>query len=112
MKQKNNKEMEKYPHETKMITVTDDSSVWHPCFPDNKVEIKIFAANLRYKNENKYYGKVSAWGADDFGVEINFSANNKKTLMELYSHMKHYIYDEISDGVNLEWFYKHGFVNF
>lgn len=109
---KNNKENYKWPREEKMITVTDGDSSWHPCYPNNQVKVSIFAFSYEHRNKTKFYGKVSAWGTDDFGVEIEFSANDKKSLMALYEHFKHYIYDEIEDGVNLEWFYKHGFINF
>lgn len=98
----------KYPKETKMITVTDDGWVWHPCYPNNQVKVGI-SANCYGNNR---YVKVNAWGMDDFGVEIAYSCYDDEHLIEMYYHFKHYIYDKITDGTNLEWFYEHGFVKF
>lgn len=94
--------------ETKMVTVTDDSSVWHPCYPNNQVIVGISA----FCFEDKFYIKVNAWGADDFGVEIEYNCYNEIHLIQMYDHFKHYVYDKIVDGVNLKWFYEHGFVRF
>lgn len=97
-----------YLKETKMITVTDKSYVWSPCYPNNQVKVGISANCVR----DKFYIKVNAWGADDFGVEIEYNCYNEKHLIEMYNHFKYYIYDKITNGVNLEWFYEHGFTVF
>lgn len=100
--------MNNYPKETKMIIVTDDSDVWHPCYLGNQVRVGISANHYG----DNYYIKVNAWGMDDFGVEIEYNCYNEKHLMQMYNHFKYYIYDKIVNGVNLEWFYEHGFTNF
>lgn len=94
--------------ETKMITVTDENDIWHPCYPNNQVRVGISANRVG----DDFYIKVNAWGMDDFGVEIEYHAYSRSHLMEMYYHFKHYIYDKITDGVNLEWFFEHGFVRF
>ena len=100
--------MNNYPEETKMITVTDDNDVWHPCYPNNQVKVGI-SANHSF---DSFYIKVNAWGMDDFGVEIEYVCYGEEHLIYMYNHFKHYIYDKITNGVNLEWFYEHGFVIF
>lgn len=93
--------------ESKFITVTDDQYAWAPCYPNNQVKVSIFAMFFN----NRYYGKVNACGMDDFGVKIEFEANDREHILQLYDHFKYYIYDKIIDGINLEWFYEHGFLN-
>lgn len=100
--------MNNYPKETKMIIVTDNDDVWKPCYLGNQVRVGISAIGY----SNNYYIKVNAWGMDDFGVEIEYHCYNEEHLMQMYEHFKHYIYDKIVNGVNLEWFYEHGFVRF
>lgn len=92
--------------ESKMITVTDGDNVWTPCYPGNQVKVGISACH----GGDRFYIKVHAWGADDFGVEIYYECYGPGHLTKMYKHFKHYIYDKITDGVNLEWFYEHGFV--
>lgn len=94
--------------ESKFVTVTDPQYIWGPCYPNNQVEVSIC---IMFFN-NRHYGKIVARGMDDFGVEIEFTAYGREYLLGLYNHFKYYIYDKIADGVNLEWFYEHGFLNF
>lgn len=94
--------------ESKFVTVTDAQYIWGPCYPNNQVEVSIC---ITFFN-NRHYGKIVASGMDDFGVEIEFTAYDREHLFGLYDHFKYYIYDKIIDGVNLEWFYEHGFLNF
>lgn len=96
------------PSETKFITTSDGDEVWHPCYPDNKIEISISISWFDH-----YYVKVAAWGADDFGVELVFeNCSSKEHAEDIYNHYKTHIYDKIPDDVSLDWFYEHGFVNF
>ena len=100
--------MSKYAKETKLIAVTDEAWKWTVLYPDNKVQVSISANHIG----DSLYIKLNAWGMDDFGVEIEHTCHSVEHLMEMYEHFKHYIYDKIMDGVDLNWFYEHGFVDF
>lgn len=87
--------------EKRMLTVTDD---WFPCYPNSQVELRV--ALLNY---NQYYLKLSAWGLDDTGVEIELDADNEEDGMNKYKMLK-WFFDSIPDGVDRYWFYDHGFI--
>ena len=89
--------------ESRMVTVTDD---WCPCFPDNQVCLSIRA----YKGCGRtYYVRVSAFGADDMGVALYYTSSSPEYVYGLYKHWKQWIYDRVPDGVDVGWFYEHGF---
>lgn len=87
--------------ETHMVKVTDD---WHPCFEGGYVRLKISQQFFR-----EYYCVISAWGADDTGVEMQFSSAYPEYVDAIYDRWKKYIFDRVPDGVTREWFYEHGF---
>ncbi len=53
---------------------------------------------------------LSAWGADDMGVEMQHSFDMVELADARYNHWKKYIFDRITDGVSEECFFEHGFV--
>lgn len=84
------------------VIVTDD---WYPCFDGNKAGI---ALSLNKSGKN-YTVIFSAYGADDFGMVMKFNSSSCECAHDVYQHWKKYIYDRVPDGVNVEWFYEHGF---
>ena len=82
------------------ITVTDN---WYPCYKGHKVKLSI--GLYFFKN---YYIKLSAWGADDFGLEIEENFQNESDAMMRYKELEPY-FRSIPDGVNKRWFRQQGF---
>ena len=89
--------------ETRMVKVKDD---WYPCFEGGYVCLRIAQHFF-----NEHYCKISAFGADDTGVEMEFSYPTKGAVDAVYDRWKKYIFDRVPDGVTREWFYEHGFLN-
>ena len=86
----------------KMITVTDD---WFPCFEGNQVEVTL--GMYFFKN---YYLILSVWGADDCGVEMQYTALDENDGKAKFDEWKK-IYDSIPEsGIDRDWFYERGFV--
>ena len=98
------KNMFKPKRASRYVQVTDD---WHPNIDEDKIELTILTGDFM-----GYYVKIVAMGDDDDGVELYYSASNPESLEYLYDHLKRYIYDRVPDGVDHEWFYEHGFLNF
>lgn len=88
--------------ESRMVTVTDD---WYPCFKDNQIGINLHM----YVSGKEYKVIFSAYGYDDFGVCMRFSSTSCEQTHSVFKHWKRFIFDRIPDGVNVEWFYEHGF---
>lgn len=90
-------------HEKKqrMITVTDN---WHPCFDENKVRLTLSLNFFR-----NYYVKLSAWGADDTGVEIEYDTSDYDDAVAHFATLEKF-YESIPDGVNRRWFLRNGFL--
>ena len=92
--------------ESRMITVTDD---WYPCYPGNQVVLTI-TARRHLGHEDAYYARMSVWGADDTGIEMVYEAYTSPVMAySIYERWKKYIFDRVPDGVDMEWFYEHGF---
>ncbi len=90
---------------SRMVTVADN---WCPCFPDNQVCLNICA----YKGTGRtYYVRISAFGADDMGVELYYTSSYPEEVYGRYNHWKKWIFDRVPDGVDVGWFYEHGFWN-
>ena len=88
--------------ECRMVKVTDD---WYPCFDDSSVKLSIMTQSFG----DMYYCKIMAWGADDTGVEIEYTSQELAMVNGIYDHWKRYIYDKVPNGVNRTWFFEHGF---
>lgn len=86
----------------KDIVVTDD---WYPCFEGNKVHISMFVTNVR---DSKFV-RICAWGADDFGVELDYKGPNFESLVWHYDFWKTHLFDKIPNNIDVNWFYEHGF---
>ena len=85
------------------VVVTDD---WYPCFPDNKVHMYISA----YKGSGKeYVVRIGVFGMDDFGIALSYNSKYPEEIYGLYNHWKKWIFDRVPDGVDVTWFYEHGF---
>ena len=85
----------------RQVVVTDD---WYPCVGGNKVDLHLmlFCYSSGYKDYGDYCVKLTAWGGDDTGVEI------EKICWDLPSALKEYnkmleIYNTIPDGVSRRW---------
>lgn len=90
----------------KMIKVTDD---WSPCFENNTVKVSMF---LTYVPEHNWcFVRILAWGADDFGLEMDYTDFNYDNLIAKYNKWKSDIYDNAVDGINKKWFRDRGFYN-
>lgn len=87
----------------RMVEVNDD---WYPCFPGNKVRLRLSLSLLYFK---LYYIKLSAWGADDTGVEIECHASDFQDAADKYNTLSK-VYDSVPDGCDRQWFFDHGFV--
>ena len=90
----------------RMITVTDD---WYPCFEGNSVKLSMF---ISYADELHYhFVRICVWGADDFGLEMNYDDTDYNNLISKYNEWKERIFDKADDGINQDWFYNLGFYN-
>lgn len=89
-----------YQKKERMIRVTDN---WHPCFGGNKVRLRLSLCYFRH-----YYVKLSAWGADDTGVEIELGASDLAEANQKYQELEK-LFDTVPDGVNRKWFLDNGF---
>ena len=84
------------------VVVTDD---WYPCFDDNRIHVSL---SLRKSGKN-YVVLFSAYGADDFSVCMRYESDFSEHSNSVYYNWRSYIFERIPDGVNVEWFYEHGF---
>lgn len=92
--------------ESRMVTVSDD---WCPCYPENQVEM-IICARRGFGHKDTYHTRISVWGADDTGVELEYEAYGDHTAAyAIYEHWKKYIFDRVPDNVDMEWFFERGF---
>jgi len=90
-----------YKRETRKIFVKDD---WYPCYSGGYVVLSIVQTHF----QEDYWCKVSAWGADDTGVELEYHGS-PTAVKGMYEHWKKYIYNRVPDGITREWFFEHGF---
>lgn len=90
-------------YKERFITVTDD---WYPCYPEQKIQLSL--TMYRYP---VYIIRLTAFGMDDTGVEIVYTETRGKTAEKLYNELKA-IYDSIPDGIDMQWFFDHGFERF
>ena len=90
----------------RMVTVTDD---WHPNYEGNKVKLSIFLSYMNKPDFHTCFVRMCVWGADDDGMEIDYTGIDYDDLKWHYDLWKKNIFDKVPDGVNKEWFYEHGF---
>lgn len=91
--------------EHKRIKVKDD---WYPCFDGDEIGVTI---QYFYLNREKTYTVlISAYGKDDYSVELRRETLSKSAALDLYRFWKKYIFDCIPDGITVDWFYEHGFI--
>ena len=107
-----------YCESTKMIKVTDD---WYPNFDEDKIKVSIIMSyhdNIPANDEYPYdipaggFVKIVACGADDTGVELEQRGEFSQRYFEyIYNFWKENIFDKIPNGINIQWFYEHGFLD-
>ena len=91
----------------RMVTVTDD---WYPCFEGNQIRLSIMMNHCKRNNKDVYWVRICAWGADDFGLELDYDAGPHFDMAQsIFQQWKEKVYDVIPDGVNQDWFYDHCF---
>lgn len=91
----------KHRSEERMIQVIDD---WYPCHEGGFVKLRI--SQYFYK---EYYCILSAWGADDYGVEMKYSSAYPEYVDAMYDRWHKYIFERVPNGIDKEWFFEHGF---
>lgn len=99
--------------EHRMVKVTDD---WFPCYPNGEIDLSITLRSYKPypgagEKHTVYCVKIAAWGLDDTGVELEFSIEDGRGYAEgRYAFWKKHIFDKVPDGIDMMWFYEHGFV--
>ena len=91
----------KRKREERMVKVTDD---WYPCYDGGLVKLSILQNFFK-----EYYCIISVWGADDYGLEMQYSSAYPECVDAMYERWKKYIFDRVPDNVDKEWFFEHGF---
>lgn len=87
----------------KMVQVTDD---WSLCFENNCVMMTL----KRFCYAGAHICRLSVWGADDKGVELEYRTENELLAIDVYNLWKEHIFDKVPNGVDKIWFYEHGFL--
>ena len=91
----------------RFVVTTDDDSVWTPCYEGNC--IRVFASLNRFE---KWYVKIAAWGADDYGVERTyFFGQDEEAAREKYIELAKEV-QEMQDGISLMELLNRGFEPF
>lgn len=109
IKSKKIKEFIFFKMSEKYIYVDDD---WYPNYQGDKVKLNMV---LYYSsNEKKYrYIKITAFGLDDFGLEIEYCNKKIKNLISKYKDYKKNIFYDINNVTNKnELMKKYGFTVF
>lgn len=96
--------MEIYKHDSKRITVKDD---WYPCFDGNQIGVAMQL--YKFDDEAEYHVLITAYGADDFGVEFRHKTAVKEYAFGRYDFYKEFIFDKIPNEITKTWFFEHGF---
>lgn len=92
----------------RQVVVTDD---WYPCVDGNKVDLHLmlFCYSSRYENYGNYCAKLTAWGGDDTGIEIERICWDLPSALKEYNQLLE-TYNAIPDGVSRRWLCeKYGF---
>jgi len=90
----------------RMVTVTDD---WYPNFKDNQIKLSLFLSYINQPDYHIQFVRICVWGADNFGLELDYTGLSYEDLLYHYDLWKEHIFDKVPDGVNQQWFYEHGF---
>lgn len=89
------------------VVTSDGDEVWTPCWKGNKLKMFVSITHFR-----QWYVKIAAWGADDFGVErVYYFGENYEKAKEKYEELLLEM-NSIQDGVNIEYFFAHGYEQF
>ena len=87
--------------EKRMVKVTDN---WFPNYENDMVQVSTELT----RQDGVYYGRVSAWGMDDTGVELWREAYNEADALKMYEDM-YKLYLSVPDGITIDWFLERGF---
>jgi len=108
MKQRNARKMKRLYKEysekslSKFVTVPED---WYPCYPGNQVKVRLWCVNAL---KGQFLWGVAVWGADDFGMQIEFEFS-EENFEEKFNEAKEF-YDLVFDGVTKKELKEIGFV--
>ena len=92
----------------RQVVVTDD---WYPCVDGNKVDLHLMllCCLSSHKDYGNYCAKLTVWGGDDTGIEIERICWDLPSALKEYSQLLE-IYNAIPDGVSRRWLCeKYGF---
>lgn len=92
---------------TKMIKASDN---WCPCYANNTVEVKLRELPSAYPKSPRII-RLSIWGADDLGYDIDFYENEFVSAERYYDFAK-YIYDNLPNIINMDFVEKIGMKRF
>jgi len=53
---------------TTMVKVSDE---WYPCFPNQEVRLSVIQLP-QFRREDPMTVRICVWGADDFGMEVDY----------------------------------------
>lgn len=84
----------------KFIKVNDD---WYPNFKNDTVRVAL----MYQKYSNYDFVRICVWGADDFGLEMDFEGTSQENELK-FNEWKENIYDKIPELCNKEYFKKLG----
>lgn len=85
----------------RQVIVTDD---WYPCVDGNKIDLHLmlFCYPSSYQDYGNYCAKLTAWGGDDSGIEIERICWDLPSALKEYNQLLE-IYNAIPDGVSRRW---------
>ena len=89
----------------KFIKTTDN---WCPNYPGDTV--RVFLLNQKMENEQFNFVRIAVWGADDFGLEMDFKGTEEENDSK-FIEWKENIYDKIPQPCTEQWFRDMGFRN-
>lgn len=88
----------------KFVKTTDN---WCPNYPGDTV--RVFLLNQKTEHKEFNFVRIAVWGADDFGLEMDFYGMNEEQNDAKFNEWKENIYDKIPEPCNIQWFKDIGF---
>ena len=89
------------------VVQVDDPEVW---YGENTIRVALYILPLL---DDTVSVRIKALTIDDFSLlyERIYPKEYSLDIDFAYKHMKKWMFDTIPNTVNLEWFYRHGYVN-
>lgn len=72
--------------------------------------VRVFLLNQKMEDEQFNFVRIAVWGADDFGLEMDFKGTEKENDSK-FIEWKENIYDKIPEPCTKQWFRDMGFCN-